>query len=465
MVKEIKSMIRYNKTLPYIEERESYQIPTSHLEKDGENSYRIVEGRRASERILINNLRKAVDAWREADYPSVSSTTRILLDYWFNEDHLLKDERFNFWFCQREAIETLVYLHEVRKYSDLIPVIEEYAEKSSRDLFNEANEFSESMEGIRKLIRYDESSDRMGERELPPLNLLRYAFKMATGAGKTLAMAMIIVWSYFHKKKEKNSLLSDNFLLLTPNIIVYERLEKDFASKIFREYPLVPPQWMPEWNLKITLREDSSPLASHGNLIVNNIQQLYESRKELPPTMDDIMGVILGPKPQKDLTKPAVTLLEQIVKLDDVIIINDEAYHVHSPDLEWHKTLMRIHSSLPKGINLWLDFSATPKTQTGTYYPWIIVDYPLAQAVEDRIVKAPLIVKQINKKDPEVVTKDNVFRKYSTWIEAAIVRWKEHYKLYIKVGKKPVLFIMAEKNEHADRIADSIRKDKRLGLK
>ena len=64
------------------------------------------------------------------------------------------------------------------------------------------------------------------------------------------------------------------------------------------------------------------------------------------------------------------------------------------------KHLLGIHEALPSGLSLWLDFSATPKNQNGTYFPWIICDYPLAQAVEDRIVKAPLIVHQINRQGP-----------------------------------------------------------------
>jgi len=117
-------------------------------------------------------------------------------------------------------------------------------------------------------------------------------------------------------------------------------------------------------------------------------------------------------------------------------------------------------------LTLWLDFSATPKDQNGTYFPWIIVDYPLAQAVEDRIVKAPLIVHRVDREDPENINKDNVVQKYGDWITAALERWKEHFTVYKSVGKKPVLFIMAEKNQYADRIAEEIRKLRRqLDLK
>ena len=116
-----------------------------------------------------------------------------------------------------------------------------------------------------------------------------------------------------------------------------------------------------------------------------------------------------------------------------------------------------IHESLPEGLALWSDFSATPKDQNGTYFPWIICDYPLAQAVEDRIVKAPLIVHQVRRKDPEHITQNNVTEKYGDWLVAAIARWKNHAKTYKPLKQKPVLFIMAEKNRLADAIGHWLR--------
>lgn len=78
-------------------------------------------------------------------------------------------------------------------------------------------------------------------------------------------------------------------------------------------------------------------------------------------------------------------------------------------------------------------------------------EYPLAQAVEDRIVKAPLIVTKEDdpkqpKEDPDHITRENVAEKYGYWVRAAVQRWKEHWSVYKKLNTKPVLFIMAEKN-------------------
>jgi type III restriction enzyme len=112
---------------------------------------------------------------------------------------------------------------------------------------------------------------------------------------------------------------------------------------------------------------------------------------------------------------------------------HDEAHDVHDPDLEWSQSLTSVHQALPRGLSLWLDFSATPKDQNGMYYPWTLCDYPLAQAVEDRIVKAPLIVTKEDdpkrpKNDPDHITKENVAEKYGYWLQAAVQRWKEHRK-------------------------------------
>ncbi|MHA1250606.1 MAG: DEAD/DEAH box helicase family protein [Candidatus Helarchaeota archaeon] len=352
-------------------------------------------------------------------------------------------------------------MFEVKKYEDLEQLINDYAEIYRKDIIGPAVETQEDLEGNRKLIRYFPELNQIGQQDFPEKNLLRYAFKMATGSGKTLVMALIIVWSYLNKKIEKSSRYADNFLIIAPNVIVYERLAKDFANnRIFYELPLIPPYFKSYWDLKITLRKDNSPLKNSGNLIINNIQQLYESKlNEWSP--NNIIDEILGRKPQKEVIKPPFLIFDKIKELDNLIVMNDEGHHVHDKDLEWHKTLKSIHNSLPNGLTLWLDFSATPKFLSGTFFPWIIVDYPLAQAIEDRIVKVPLIVHRIDKEDPDKVNKNNIIEKYGDWIIAALERWKEHYNVYIKVKRKPVLFIMAENNSYADKIADFIKQRKR----
>ena len=94
-------------------------------------------------------------------------------------------------------------------------------------------------------------------------------------------MAMAVVWSRFHKQWVSGSDLSTNFLIVAPNIIVYQRLERDFANnRIFHQLPLIPPEWRAGFSQKVILREETTDPAPSGNLFLANIRQLYESHDE-----------------------------------------------------------------------------------------------------------------------------------------------------------------------------------------
>ena len=354
--------------------------------------------------------------------------------------------------------------------------IEEFGETPKHGMLEMLFQIETDMEGNRRLRRYISEVQKDATQDLPESSLLRYAFKMATGSGKTVVMAMAIVWSYFHRKSVPGSQQADNFLIVAPNVIVFERLEKDFASnKIFYDLPLIPPEWRAQWDMKIILRGESAQPAPRGNLFLVNIQQIYESRED-DWTPAHALDAILGRPPRQDLASYQLSMLERIKSLPNLMVLNDEAHHVHDDDLAWNQTLLALHDNLKakpalslvegtgRGLTLWLDFSATPKTQVGTYYPWIIVDYPLAQAIEDQIVKAPLIVHQVDRRDPQKVTRDTVVQAYHDWIVVALDRWKEHTRIYKAVGRKPVLFIMTERTAYAEAIAQHIRKHTRLKM-
>jgi type III restriction enzyme len=466
-----KAVISYDKDLPEIEGRQPHLPPNSYLRKKAKakDEFEEVPGRRPSKLLLVNSLRRAIDEWRASGYRGASPVSERLFTYWFDEDHLINGNTFRYYFGQREAVETLLYLVEVRKIRDTKVLIDTFAEifypEGTQMRLNGGIAHQTTMDGKRQIRRYIPEVEGETIQDIPPENLRRHAFKMATGSGKTVVMAMLMVWSYFHKRMIKGSDLSTNFLLIAPNVIVYQRLEKDFGSnRIFYELPLIPPEWRNQWNLKVILRGENGEPDPSGNFFLTNIQQIYESR-ESDWTPANAVEAILGKKPVRDLASHQVSMLERIKKLRDLVVMNDEAHHVHDEDLEWSKTLMGIDDALPTGLSLWLDFSATPKNQNGTYFPWIICDYPLAQAVEDRIVKAPLIVHQINRKDPDKVSRKNVIEAYGDWLLAALIRWKEHFKTYKALGPRPVLFIMAEKNDFADEIGEWLVTNKETGLR
>ena len=159
--------------------------------------------------VIANNLRSFVKDWRETDYAGASDTTRELLYHWFERDHIFENpagERipFKYYFCQREAIETFIYLYEVRGLKSLSSVISEFGGEDRETAALGVNP---------------------ADDQWP-----KYAFKLATGAGKTKVMSLAIVWSYFHALRESDSPLARHFVVIAPNLTVFERLKEDFGE-------------------------------------------------------------------------------------------------------------------------------------------------------------------------------------------------------------------------------------------
>ena len=469
------ALIPYSQELPSVEGRLPWEEPTSHLVKDegAETGWREELGRRSSGLLLVPNIRREVGRWRREGYPGASEITRRLFDYWFQEDHAVLGFPipFRFYFCQREAIETFVWLTEIAEQGDAQALIARFAEIQKKDLLTDNVLFQTTMDGRRQVRRHLPELNRDGVQDLPPEDLRRFAFKMATGSGKTWVMAMAIVWSHFHKKLVPGSGLSTNFLIVAPNIIVYQRLEKDFASnRIFRDIPLIPPEWRGQFFQKVILRAEVTEPDPSGNLFLTNVQQLYESRGN-DTTPENAIQALLGSKPTSDLSSSSQrSVLERLKSLPDLLVLNDEAHHVHDEKLQWSQSLLAVHQAIPAGLCAWLDFSATPKDQNGMYFPWTVCDYPLAQAVEDRIVKAPIIVTRENDpdqptEDPDGVTAQNAPEKYQYWLHAAVQRFREHEKVLSQLGHQPVLFIMAERNSYANTIGKYLQDTPELGFK
>ena len=461
------SLVSYDRALPEIAGRRAWEKPHSYLVKDdsAESGYREDKsGRRPSDLLLVPKLRRAVDTWREAGYPGASGVTRRLFEYWFEEDHEVSgfDAPFRYYFCQREAVETLAWLVEISGQRDTQALIRACATVPGRDLFSDGIAFETTMDGRRRLRRWFPKLEREDVQDLPPQDLRRYALKMATGSGKTWVMAMVIAWCRLHKLLVAGSDLATNFLVVAPNVIVYQRLEKDFANnRVFNELPLIPPEWRHGFGPKVILRGETAEPDASGNLFLTNVQQLYESRDD-EWTPANAVEALLGRQPAKDLgASGRRSMLERLKSLPDLVVLNDEAHHVHSEELEWSQSLLAVHEALPGGLTAWLDFTATPRDQNGRSFPWTVVDYPLAQAVEDRIVKAPLIVTQeagqgAPIEDPDRVVKADAVEKYGYWLRAAVERWKEHCEVYGELKIAPVLFIVAENNAQADALGEHL---------
>ncbi len=384
------------------------------------------KNRQPSKAYLVNELRKAVFAWRGQGYQGATLTTKRLLQFWFSEDHILNNEPYQLWFCQREAIETLVYIYEVMKRRSFIDVARDF--------------------GSGQIHGYDPSNDQY------PL----YAFKMATGSGKTYVMALSIIWQYFNYKKENKDDYTSKFLLIAgEKNIIYDRLTRDFKNgKIFRELPIIPPEWLEEFELEVILKEDPIHVIPQSVLFLTNIQQLQErknTKEDVSVYVNEIME--LSEVYNVNDIYQENRIKEVLTSCPNIAILKDEAHHIYNFEKKWKQILIDLHKNLKskfaQGINMELDFSATPKNENGALFPWIISDFSLKEAIEMTIVKLPL--KGVLKNAKEIASKKSVER-YRAWIDAGIRRWREYKKALSPLSKKPVLFFQCSENEEADEV-------------
>ncbi|MDM7988094.1 MAG: DEAD/DEAH box helicase family protein [Smithella sp.] len=372
--------------------------------------------------VCVPAIREAVKAWRAGKYKGVTDTTRELLNYWFYTDHILPNGKiFHYHAAQREAIETLIYIYEIKKIRTRKGLLENFA-FSSKDL---------------RLPPYDDFA--------------RYCIKMATGSGKTKVMAMVIVWQFANALKD-DAQYAKNFLVIAPNVIVFDRLKSDFESgKIFRTDPLIPKHLSWLWEMEYYMRGDTERTNSQGALYLTNIQQFYERPSKSNNEETDIMTSMLGSAPPANKTEIS-DFDERLAKRDGLLmVLNDEAHHTHDEESEWNKFIRNLHSK--KAIASQMDFSATPRYSKGSLFAWTVFDYPLKQAILDGIVKRP--IKGISK--IEEAKSDLAEVRYRGYLVAAIERWKEYHEQLQPLNKKPILFVMMNDTKEADSVGDWLR--------
>lgn len=415
--------------------------PNAHrirAEKAGDPAV-IVRGRRASPIDLVSNLRAAVREWREAFYIGASDTTIQLLNHWFNRAHRQiqpngEDFEFRYFFCQREAIETLIYLKEVRRIECLSQIIAEFGGTNAE----------------LQALGITEIEDAWS----------RYAFKLATGAGKTKVMSLCIVWSYFHALRESDSEMAQHFVVIAPNLTVYERLKDDFGNgRVFDTDPLIPPEWRGDWNLSVVLQDEASGAATGGTLYLTNIHRLYEKRKK---KAEDEGYAWMGPVVSKaKALDTGAALRDRITTHRRVMILNDEAHHVWDAGSAWNEAISTLHETIlaKSGCKLvaQLDFSATPKDNKGLLFKHIVCDTPLGEAVDAGIVKTPLIG-QASRKLVEQAD-DNAAYRWEQHLLLGYERWKASKTEWEASGKKPLLFIMCDDTDAADQITQRFNTD------
>jgi type III restriction enzyme len=303
---------------------------------------------------LVNEIRPKVIKWREEGYPGVTGVTKRLLDHWYNPDER-RDRRF--FFCQLEAIETLIWLVEAPEADKV---------------------------GIREKIQGDGG----------PFN--RLCSKMATGSGKTIVMAMLIAWQVLNKVVyPQDTRFSKSIFVVSPGLTVKNRLGvlvPTAENNYYDEFNIIPPSDRERLRL--------------GKVMIRNWQSLgWDSAERIAKRKSVDKR---GPKSDEAYVRE---VLEDMAGTSNIIVINDEAHHawrivpgeklsVSKEEKEeatvWISGLDRIHKS--RNILTCYDFSATPfvpygkKSTEEALYGWIVSDFGLNDAIESGLVKTPRIV-------------------------------------------------------------------------
>lgn len=393
---------------------------------------------------LVNKVRPRIQSWREAGYAGVSGVTKRLLDHWNNPE---EREHRRFFFCQLEAIETIIWLTE------------------------------------------GPENDRVGI-EVPKDggDFQRLCSKMATGSGKTIVMAMLCAWQTLNKVAyPQDPRFSKHILVIAPGLTVRNRLrviDPNSPENYYKEFNVVPA------GLLEKLRQ--------GKVLIRNWHALNWDTEERIARRKSVDK--RGAKSDEAYVRE---VLGEMANAKNLIVINDEAHHawrynpetkgkISKEDIEeatkWIGGLDRIHKA--RGIHVCFDFSATPFAPSGkasseeALFDWIVSDFGLNDAIESGLVKTPRVVvrtdseigKNLKPKlyhiynDPEVRASINkkaeeheplpdlVHNAYyllgKDWLETK-KEWEQK-----KAATPPVMITVANRTETAARVRYAFEKKK-----
>ena len=335
---------------------------------------------RVEENQLINQIRSEVSRWRERSYPGVTPTTSRLLEHWNETSERLRP----LFFCQREAIETAIFIAEVA------PKAAPFFQDTLAQYANSLNE-----------------------------GLFRIALKMATGSGKTVVMSLLIAWHTLNKARNpQDSRFTDQFLVVAPGITIKDRLrvlKPSDADSYYDGLDLIP----------AGLRNALNRATVH---VINYHQLMLREKQSAPANTKKLLGndTVFTESPGEMANR----VLKPFSGSKQILVLNDEGHHCYRERPEalhldadasksafgiddlagddkseakerevearvWHTGL--VHIARKRGVKAVYDLSATPfylkgsGWQEGTLFQWVVSDFALTDAIETGIVKIPRV--------------------------------------------------------------------------
>lgn len=317
----------------------------------------------------VNNIREALERWKKEGMPGITGTTRKLIDHWYEGE----ERRFPFFFCQLEAIETIIFLNEAPP-----------AFTTGIDIKSDGGPF------------------------------IRWCNKMATGSGKTILASMIIAYNILNKvayKQDKR--FSKNVLIVAPGLTVKSRLsvlQPSAEDNYFQHFGVVPSTMMDK------LRQGRIQIINWHKLAWNTQEKIDKKiEKGQLRSVDKRQTIEMSDRSY------AKMVLGYMSKAKNILVINDEAHHawrttpeskkgkVKAEDVDntiWVGGLDKLDSHV--GILRCHDLSATPFVPTGKkandqgLFSWIVSDFGLNDAIETGLVKTPrVVIRDDGKVDPK----------------------------------------------------------------
>jgi type III restriction enzyme len=338
---------------------------------------------------LVNALRDDVRRWRKSEWDGATTVTKQLLRHWTRADRARR-----LFFCQREAVETAIYLTEILAAGKT----PRFKPKLTLDDFERLRRGERvSFAAASNVGLHASLADIPNEAGLAPL--VRYGCKMATGSGKTVVMAMLVAWAFCNRGRVPgNDRFANAALIVCPNLTIKERLQvlrPEHAENYYEAFDIVPPALVPE------LRK--------GRVLVTN---WHAFAPESPHAEGGRTYAVVN-KGAESNAAFARRVLGDLADRGPIMVLNDEAHHAYRPApvedevlskderaereeaTVWIAGLDRINAAV--GVSCCVDLSATPFYLHGSGYvegspfPWLVSDFGLVDAIESGIVKIPRI--------------------------------------------------------------------------
>ena len=352
---------------------------------------------------IINRCRSEIGKWRLEKYPHTTRVTKELLTFWFdNPDRYAIKKLF---FAQREAVETAIWMNEV-------------AEKSNAG------------QNILNILRRGQQT--VGEN--PADQLSRIAFKMATGTGKTVVMACLILYHYFNRQEYRNDTrFADYFLIVAPGITIRDRLGVLFVDTKNKNHNAIQDYY----RIRTLVPQNMMPRLGNLNarLVITNYHTLepkiLQGNKRSPfDGKVDLEGHKIDTGNKEDFSLVVKRVLGKFKTGSRLLILNDEAHHCYLPKSKgkttdneetdeneraavWFSGLKAISQRFR--LQMVYDLSATPYYLQGSGYdayslfPWVVSDFGLIEAIESGLVKIPFLPESDNTQELSMPVLRNLY--------------------------------------------------------